>query len=63
VSDALDKFIANLWRGTPVSREAQAIRAKLSLFLEGIEDDLPEWTWDLIDIAVQRGIDYERAVK
>jgi len=52
-----DELITNLWQALQPSVEAQGIRARMASDLVTIEDELPEYVWDLIDIAAQRGIE------
>lgn len=51
-----------LWRKTQPELNAQKIRAQLSLDIAvSVSDSLPEYVWDLVDVAAQRGIAAENA--
>lgn len=64
--EELEALIKPLWLATKPSREAQCIRATLSnavddaRFPQWALDYVPDYVWDLIDIAAQRGIDAGR---
>jgi hypothetical protein len=64
--DDLATLVRPLWLTTKPSPEAQAIRAGLSIAVDGGRwkawplDYVPEYVWDLIDIAAQRGLDARR---
>jgi len=55
-------LIKPIWLKVQPSREAQGIRAALSCefddphYKEWISEYIPDYVWDLIDIAAQRGI-------
>lgn len=56
-------LIRPLWLSTKPTAEAQAIRAELSTAVDDGRwpqwalDYVPDYVWDLIDIAAQRGLD------
>ncbi len=60
--DDLAALIKPLWLAAKPSQEAQAIRAELSVavddgrFPQWALDYVPDYVWDLVDIAAQRGI-------
>lgn len=61
-NDELLKLIRPLWLATQPSKEAQAIRAALSVavddgsYRQWVLDYVPDYVWDLVDIAAQKGI-------
>ena len=63
-----EKHIKPIWLKTKPSREAQGIRSSLSVefddprFKQWMSDFAPEYVWDLVDIAAQRGINLSRRV-
>lgn len=62
--EELGALIKPLWNATKPSREAQSIRAALSCdfddgrYPQWVSDYIPEYVWDLVDIAAQRGLDH-----
>jgi hypothetical protein len=60
--EELEALIKPIWLKAKPSREAQAIRAALSVefddpkFPQWASDAIPDYVWDLVDIAAQRGI-------
>jgi hypothetical protein len=48
-------LIKPLWLETKPGHTAQAIRARISMFHPAL-DDLPDYVWDLVDVAAQRGL-------
>lgn len=61
--EELAALIKPLWLAARPSREAQAIRSELSIAVDDskypqwVLDYVPDYVWDLVDIAAQRGID------
>ena len=61
--DELSTLIKPLWKAAKPSREAQSIRSRLSCdfddgrYPQWISDYIPDYVWDLVDIAAQRGLD------
>lgn len=57
-------LIRILWLEVKPSIEAQSIRARISTEFDSPEyqqwaaDYVPDYVWDLVDIAAQRGIEY-----
>lgn len=64
--EELAKLIKPLWLAEKPSVQAQFIRAKLSTAVDDGRlaqwalDYVPDYVWDLIDIAAQRGINAGR---
>lgn len=64
--EELSALIKPLWIKAKPSFEAQSIRAAISTdfddprFYQWASDFIPDYVWDLVDIAVQYGIDYEK---
>ncbi len=62
----LAALIKPLWLATRPSREAQVIRSKLSVAVDDGKypqwalDYVPDYVWDLVDIAAQRGINVSK---
>ena len=60
--DELAALIKPLWVATEPSADAQAIRARISTAVDDVRypqrvlDYVPDYVWDLLDIAAQRGI-------
>lgn len=56
-------MVKTIWLKVKPSVEAQRIRAALSVEFDSphykhwVSDFLPDYVWDLVDIAAQRGID------
>lgn len=67
--EEVEAAIKPLWLKTKPSREAQQLRSSLSVafddkrFRQWSSDYLPEYIWDLVDIAAQWGIDAGRAAR
>lgn len=65
----LEALIKPLWKATRPSKQAQRIRGYLTTsvddarFPEWALDYVPDYVWDLVDIAAQRGLDEGRAEK
>lgn len=61
-NEELEALIKPIWLKAKPSRDAQAIRAALSVefddpkFSQWPSDTIPDYVWDLVDIAAQRGI-------
>ena len=56
--DELNALVKPLWKAAKPSHEAQSIRGRLSRDLDdGSYDHIPDYVWDLVDIAAQRGLD------
>jgi hypothetical protein len=59
----LQTLIKPLWLGARPTVQAQSIRAELSNAFDDprcqtwASDQIPDYVWDLIDIAAQRGIE------
>lgn len=51
--DDLAEIVRPMWLAAKPSVQAQTIRAQLVWPL----DDVPDYVWDLVDIAAQRGIE------
>lgn len=66
MSPEIERLIENklraLWLAEKPSREAQSIRAILSTAVDDsrqggwLLDELPDYVWQLVDIAAQRGL-------
>ena len=64
LEEELRFHVSKLWLEVKPSREAQAIRAKLSTSIDSTKAKdqwladcvVPDYVWDLIDIAAQMGI-------
>lgn len=48
-----EEQISNAWRKEKPSIEAQKIRSQIAHEID-VNDDIPEYVWDILDIAVQR---------
>ena len=65
--EEVEAVIKPLWLKTKPSREAQQLRSSLSVafddkrFRQWSSDYLPEYIWDLVDIAAQWGLDAGRS--
>lgn len=61
--DELQALIKPVWVAARPSRDAQAIRGVLSNAFDDprlpqwASDQIPDYVWDLVDIAAQRGIE------
>lgn len=61
-NEELYEIITPLWKGCPISLEAQSIRAQISTSVDSgkyeqwILDYVPDYVWPLIDIAAQKGL-------
>jgi hypothetical protein len=61
--DELEALIKPVWLAAKPSREAQSIRGTLSNAFDDprcpswASDQIPDYVWDLVDIAAQRGIE------
>ena len=62
MTDAIERSIKKLWLRVKPGPEAQSIRANLSTAPEllNVEDDMPDWVWDLIDVGAQMAIEGRR---
>jgi hypothetical protein len=66
--DEMGLLIRPVWLLARPSREAQAIRGVLSNAFDDprlagwASDQIPDYVWDLVDIAAQRGIELGRKV-
>lgn len=65
-NEELETLIKPIWLKVKPSREAQAIRASLSVefddpqYQQWVSDAIPDYVWNLVDIAAQRGKDEGR---
>lgn len=63
--EELEALIKPVWIKTKPSRAAQEIRSSISTSFDNgkypqwISDYIPDYVWDLVDIAAQRGIDHK----
>jgi hypothetical protein len=60
-------LIKPIWLKVKPSRQAQVIRSELSVEFDDprikyqwASDFIPDYVWDLVDIAAQRGIDHNQ---
>lgn len=65
--EELAALIKPIWLKTTPTREAQAIRSRLGVEFDDprwkdqwVSDFIPDYVWDLVDIAAQRGIEEGR---
>jgi hypothetical protein len=62
-NERLQELVKPIWRKAKPSRLAQSIRSSLSVefddpqYASWVSDFMPDYVWDLVDIAAQRGID------
>lgn len=62
-NEELEKLIKPIWLKVQPSHEAQRIRSSLSVefdahqYPDWVSSYIPDYVWDLVDIAAQRGID------
>lgn len=63
--DELQALIKPVWLATRPGRKAQNIRGRLSndfddpKYDQWVSDFIPDYVWDLVDIAAQRGLDHK----
>jgi hypothetical protein len=54
----IESAVTAIWMREKPGAVAQTIRAEIGNLPElwAVEDDIPDWVWDLVDVAAERGL-------